>query len=105
MAKPKIKLRAKVKGDVVMVKAILNHPMESGMRKDKSTGKKIPAHHITEVTCHHKDVLVFSTQWGTGISKNPYLSFHLKGLNKGDELQLAYVDNKGAGAAQKARIK
>ena len=35
-------------GDVIQVDAILEHPMETGLRKDKD-GKVIPAHHTT--TC------------------------------------------------------
>ena len=44
-----IKIRAKEKGGVVTVKALMNHPMETGLRKDKKTGEKIPAHFIQEV--------------------------------------------------------
>jgi hypothetical protein len=50
MAKKSIKLRAKAKGGEVSVKALISHPMETGLRKDKKTGKKIPAHFIQEVT-------------------------------------------------------
>ena len=33
---------AKVKGDEVTVKALMSHPMETGLRKDKKTGKVMP---------------------------------------------------------------
>ncbi|MBT7047566.1 MAG: thiosulfate oxidation carrier complex protein SoxZ, partial [Gammaproteobacteria bacterium] len=33
-----IKLRAKSKKGVVTVKCLMNHPMETGLRKDKKTG-------------------------------------------------------------------
>ena len=48
-----IKVRAKAKGDTVTVKALIKHPMETGLRKDKKTGKAIPAHFIQEVSCKH----------------------------------------------------
>ena len=59
-----IKVRAKAKDDTVTVKALIKHPMETGLRKDKKTGKVIPAHFIQEVSCKHngKDVLV--AEWG-----------------------------------------
>ena len=50
MAKSSIKIRAKTKDDVTTVKALMSHPMETGLRKDKKTGEKIPAHFLQEVT-------------------------------------------------------
>jgi len=46
MAKKSIKVRAKEKKGVVTVKALMNHPMETGLRKNKKTGKMFPAHFI-----------------------------------------------------------
>jgi len=72
-----IKIRAKVKGDTTVVKALISHPMETGLRKNKKTGKMIPAHFIQEVTCRHNGNDVLKANWGTAISKNPYLSFKI----------------------------
>ena len=95
MAEKKMKVRAWISGDRATVKAILFHPMETGLRKDKSTGKVIPAHYITEVTCEHKGKNVLTCLWGPGVSKNPFLSFRFKGAVKGDSLKISWVDNKG----------
>ena len=46
-----IRARASAKGDTTTVKALITHPMETGLRKDKKTGKKVPAHFIQEVVC------------------------------------------------------
>lgn len=92
MASTKIKAREK-KG-IVTVKSLMNHPMETGLRKDKKTGEKIPAHFINEVTCTSNGKTVFSCNWSGGISKNPYLAFKFAG-SKGDELTLSWKDNKG----------
>lgn len=105
MAKKKIKLRARLKDGVITVKALLKHPMETGLRKDKSTGMTIPANYITEVACYHGDILLFSTQWGPGISKDPFIAFHLTGIDKGEILTLSYVDNKGTKSSAEAEIK
>ena len=40
MAKKNIRIRAKMKGDVAEVKALMSHPMETGLRKNKKTGDK-----------------------------------------------------------------
>jgi sulfur-oxidizing protein SoxZ len=91
-----IKIRAKVSDGVTTVKALIKHPMETGMRKDKKTGKLIPAQFIQEVTSEHNGKTVITALWGPAISKNPYLSFKFKGAKKGDTLKLSWVDNKGA---------
>jgi len=90
-----IKIRAKLSGDVTTVKALIKHPMETGLRKDKKTGKKIPAHFIQEVKCEHSGNAVMTALWGGAVSKNPYLSFKFKGAKAGDTLKLSWVDNKG----------
>lgn len=100
-----IKIRAKVKGSACEVKALIKHVMETGMRKDKKTGENIPAHFIQEVTCQHNGETVMSAEWGTSISKNPYLSFKFRGAKKGDTLSLSWVDNKGNKDSAEAKIK
>lgn len=100
-----IRAKAKLAGDVVNVKVLMKHPMETGQRVDKKTGEKIPAHHISEFTCSWKDQVVFRCNLGPAISKNPYLSFKLKGPQAGDELSFASLDNKGETDAGKATIK
>ncbi len=99
-----IKLRAKAKKGIVTVKALMSHPMETGLRKNKKTGKLIPAHHIQEVTAKVNDKLVLEGLWGGAISKNPYLSFKYKG-SKGDSLTLSWVDNKGQSDSATTTVK
>jgi len=90
-----IKIRAKLSGDVTTVKALIKHPMDTGLVKDKKTGKVIPAHFIQEVTCEHGGNKVMTAMWGAAVSKNPYLSFKFAGAKAGDTLKLSWVDNKG----------
>ncbi len=90
-----IKIRAWMDGDMAQVKALLFHPMETGQRKDKKTGKKIPAHFIKEVHCVHQGKDVLTCLWGTGVSKNPFLSFRFRGAKRGDTLKISWLDNQG----------
>ncbi len=101
----KIKIRAKEKNGSVTVKSLLKHPMETGNRKDKKTGKKIPAHYITEVTCEVNGKTVMTAYLGPGVSKDPYMSFDVKGAKKGDTVKLSWVDNKGESASGEATVK
>jgi len=104
MAKKKIRIRAKMKGDVAEIKALMSHPMETGFRKDKKTGKEIPPHFIREVICEHKGNKVLVASWGVAISKNPYLSFKFRGAAKGDTITISWNDNKGESATADATI-
>jgi sulfur-oxidizing protein SoxZ len=103
MANKTIKIRAKAKDDVVTVKALMTHPMETGARKDQS-GALIPAHFIQQVNCEYAGKTVIEAQWSGGVSKNPYLSFKFKGGKKGDKLTLSWVDNKGESDSAEAEI-
>ena len=104
MAEKTIKARAKVKGDVCTVKALIKHPMETGLRKDKKTGEKIPAHFIQEVICDHDGSNVMTAYWGGSVSKNPYISFAFTGASKGDTITLSWKDNKGDSDSTEAKI-
>lgn len=95
MQKQEMKIRAWVEGDTTTVKAIIFHPMETGQRKDKTTGQLVPAHFIQEVHCEHNGKNVLTCLWGTAVSKNPFLSFRFKGAKQGDTLKISWKDNKG----------
>lgn len=99
-----IKVRAKVTGGVTEVKALINHAMETGQRKDAKTGQLIPAHFIQEITCTHNGENVLVAQWGVAISKNPYLSFKFSGAKAGDTLKVSWVDNKGETDSTETKI-
>ena len=100
-----IRARATLKGDTVTVKALITHNMETGLRKDEKTGKKIPAHFIQEVTCAHNGKEVVLAQWGPAVSKNPYLSYQFTGGKSGDDVSISWVDNKGEKDSLTTKIK
>ena len=100
-----IKIRAKEKGGNATIKALINHPMETGLRKNSKTGKLIPAHFIQNVVCELNGKTVINAHWGTAISKNPYLSFRINDAKKGDELKLSWIDNTGQSDSTVTTIK
>ncbi len=100
-----IKMRASNQDGVTTIKALISHEMETGTRKDKKTGEKIPAHFIQEVVCEHKGNKVLTANWGAAISKNPYLSFRFSGAAAGDTVKLSWVDNKGGKDSAEATVK
>jgi sulfur-oxidizing protein SoxZ len=89
-----MRMSAKLKDEVTEVKMVINHPMETGRKKD-DFGQLIPVHFIQLITITLNGKPVFEAQWGTGIAKNPYLTFRVKGAKVGDKLQANWVDNLG----------
>ena len=89
-----IKMRAQLKGEITEIKVLMGHPMETGRRKN-DLDEIIPAHFIQLVTVTLNGKPVLEAQWGTGISKNPYLTFHVRGAKVGDKVAVTWHDNKG----------
>lgn len=94
MAEP-MKIRAQMQGDVADVKVLMNHPMETGLRKDPKTGKEVPAHFIQIVTATLNGKQVLEAHWNQAVSKNPFLGFKIRGAKAGDKVTVAWVDNTG----------
>jgi sulfur-oxidizing protein SoxZ len=90
----KIKIRAQRQGDVTEVKALMRHPMETGLRKDQA-GAAIPAHFIKEVAVTHGDRVVMQAHWGAAVSANPFLGVRFKGGEPGDTVRVTWTDNLG----------
>ena len=89
--KNSIRIKAVEKSGIVTVKALIKHPMETGRRKDKG-GNLIPAHHIAEFGIWVNGSEKMKGEWGTGISKNPYMSFKYQG-KKEDQIKIKLQDN------------
>ena len=103
MATNPMKIRANTKDGVTEVKVLISHEMETGQRKD-SAGAIVPAWFITELTAKHNDKVVLTSEFGTSISKNPFLAFKFKGGAKGDKVSVSWKDNKGETRTDEAAI-
>jgi sulfur-oxidizing protein SoxZ len=99
-----IKIRAYDIDGQVTVKSIINHPMETGRRKIKKTGKKVPPHFIREVIVSRNRKIVMEAFWGKSISKNPFLSFQIPG-RKGDTITISWLDNRGNSDSATAKVR
>src|SRR5712691_5299708 len=82
--KPRIKLDKKeaTKGDIVEVKALVSHVMESGQRKD-SAGNTIPRKILNKFTCTVNGKQVFAADFEPAISANPYIQFKFRAQESG----------------------
>ena len=96
MADRKMKMRTRKLDDgAVELQVLITHPMETGLRTDKSTGKKIPPHFIQKVTIELNGKAAAVVNSGTGVSEDPLLGFRLTGAKNGDKLKIFWTDNMG----------
>ena len=104
-AKPRIKLDKKEakKGDIVEVKALVQHVMESGQRKD-SAGKPIPRKILNRFTCTVNGKQVFAADFEPAISANPYIQFKFKAMESGPVV-LTWIDDDGTKIVGEESIK
>jgi len=101
--KPRIRVPETAKiGDVIEVKTLISHIMETGQRKDRE-GKTIPRNIINTFTATFNGKEVFKVDMQPGISANPYMVFHMRVPGSGD-LELSWLDDSGATVVEKVRI-
>ena len=87
------KLRTRTQEGLIEILALISHPMETGMRKDKATGKIVAAHFVTEMTLEHNGQIVAEVSTGMGVSENPLMGFRLKHAKAGDKIKFKWKDN------------
>lgn len=92
--KPRVKLpKSAAAGEVITIKTLISHEMESGQRKDKD-GKVIPRQIINKFTCEFNGAPVFSCDIDPAVSANPYFEFSAK-VNEAGTFKFTWVDDNG----------
>jgi len=95
MAKPRVKVPKTAKaGDIILIKTLISHKMENGLRKDKKTGKPIPRKIISDFSAKFNGKEVFKAKLHGGISANPYLAFNAKVPASG-EFEFTWTEDTG----------
>lgn len=90
-----LKIRTKQQDGLTLVRVLIDHPMETGRRRDEATGETVPAHFITEVKIEHNGRLIARGELSTAVSRNPYFSVRFRGGKPGDRIRVSWVDNLG----------
>ena len=81
--KPRVKLPKSAKaGQMVQVKTLAAHKMETGNRKGKD-GKPIPRMILNKFTCTVGGAEIFSADMHPAVSANPYITFFIKAEKSG----------------------
>jgi sulfur-oxidizing protein SoxZ len=73
------------RGEIVTVKALIAHPMETGYRPGPN-GTILPRDIITRFTCEYAGVLVLDLDLHPAMSASPYFSFTLRAAASGPVL-------------------
>lgn len=93
--KPRVKVpKTASKGEVITIKTLISHPMESGQRKDKA-GNVIPRQIINKFTCEFNGQTVFTCDMDPAVSANPYLEFTAK-VDESGTFKFTWVDDDGS---------
>lgn len=92
--KPRVKVpKTAAAGDVITIKTLISHKMESGQRKDKD-GNVIPRSIINRFTCDFNGENVIDVAMEPSISTNPYFQFQAKVPESG-EFKFTWYDDDG----------
>ena len=81
------------KGETFEVRVLVQHPMETGYRRDLN-GEAIPAHIVDRMVCRIAGQEVFSAELGTGIAANPYVVFYVVARESGP-VEVEWSDDRG----------
>jgi sulfur-oxidizing protein SoxZ len=101
--RPRVRIPSSIKvGDVIEIKTLVTHVMETGQRKDGS-GKLIPRNIIHSFVARFNGTDVFKADLRPGISANPYLAFHMRVPGPGD-LEMTWLDDGGGKVVETVKI-
>ena len=102
--KVKMRIKAKIKGDVVKAKVGIKHDM---LTYDQAKKKGKEANFITHITGTVGDKVVYDASTSQFLSKNPLIKFEFKsnGIKKGDILKITYTELKGGVFYDEKKIK
>ncbi len=92
--KPRLKVpKTAKKGDIIELKTLIAHVMETGFRKDAS-GNVVPRKIINKFTCEFNGKQVFSANLEPAVAANPYLQFTAK-VEESGTFKFTWVDDDG----------
>jgi sulfur-oxidizing protein SoxZ len=89
-------------GDVIEIRALINHVMETGNRKDAS-GTVIPRNIVKSLVVTFGSVTIFKAEFGPGISSNPFVAFYLRVPGPG-EFVFTWEDDAGVKTVERTPL-
>ena len=90
------------RGDVIELKAMIQHDMESGYRRDQY-GRPIARDILKHFECLYNGEIVFRAEFFPGVAANPFLSFHTTASESGT-LVFRWIDQSGQTWEEQAQL-
>ncbi|MEL6858153.1 MAG: thiosulfate oxidation carrier complex protein SoxZ [Pseudomonadota bacterium] len=90
------------RGEVVEIKALIRHTMESGFRRG-ARGEVIPREIITKFECTYAGSTVFAADFHPAIAANPILTFYIKATQSGP-IDFRWTDQNGQSWSDRAML-
>lgn len=89
-------------GDVVEVRTLIQHPMETGYRRG-ADGALLPRALIRRLVCDFDGALVLTAELQAAVAANPYLAFYVRVPHSG-VVTVAWQGDNGFAHRESARI-
>lgn len=89
-------------GEIIELKAMIRHDMESGYRIDMQ-GENIPRLILKHFECRFKDDVIFSADFHPGVSANPLLKFFMRAEQSGT-LTFSWTEQSGKVFSKTAQL-
>ncbi len=99
-----MKIKAKIKGDVLKCKVQATHEM---MTYNAAKKKGVEANFITHMSAKVGEKTVLDVSTSQFLSKNPILKFQAKanGIKKGDKIEVTWTDKSGKTVTESKKVK
>ena len=103
MGAARVRMPASAKrGEVVEIRTLVQHPMESGFRLD-NTGKAIARHIVESFHCSYNGREIFRATLHPAVSTNPFFTFHAVAAESGDFV-FTWKDDQGGVATATSHL-
>lgn len=100
---PRVRLPASVKaGDIIEVRTLVTHPMESGQRRD-AQGNLIARKIFKAFSATFEGETVFRAEWHGSVSANPFQMFHVR-IPRSGTFVFRWVDDDGTVVTHEQKI-
>ena len=90
------------RGDVISLKAVFSHPMETGYRREVN-GSIIPRDIIRQFTCQYDGAEIFKADFFPAIAANPFISFTTIATRSGTVV-FTWIDDAGKAYVEKTEL-
>lgn len=90
------------RGEIVEIRALISHPMETGFRRD-AVGDAIARNVLTRFSCRYDGEEVFAWDLHPGVAANPFIAFHTVATRTGD-VELTWTGMNGFEHRERRRM-